>query len=60
MSDPVASDLVAILVCPECKSIVVQEGDYLQCTNPKCRLKYPIRDGIPIMIREEAESPSKQ
>ncbi len=45
--------LLKILVCPECKQDVKLEGEWLVCAN--CRVKYPVRDGIPIMLVDEAE-----
>jgi len=45
--------LLKILVCPQCKQDIRLEDDTLICD--KCRLKYPIRDGIPIMLIDEAE-----
>ena len=45
--------LLKILVCPQCKQDIRLEEDTLICD--KCRLKYPIRDGIPIMLIDEAE-----
>ena len=45
--------LLKILVCPECKQDVKLEVDWLVCTN--CRVKYPVRDGIPIMLVDEAK-----
>ncbi len=49
-----SEDLLKILACPKCKAPVVQAGETLRCTNPTCALIYPIRDGIPIMLVEEA------
>ena len=54
MNQKIADDLLAILVCPKCKTKVVQEGDALQCTNAACRLRYPIRNGIPVMLIDDA------
>ena len=48
-------ELLDILACPKCKAAVRQEEDRLICTNPDCGLRYPIRDGIPVMLIEEAE-----
>jgi uncharacterized protein YbaR (Trm112 family) len=49
-----SSELLAILVCPACKGSLVQEGNTgLIC--PACRLRYPIRDGIPVLLIDEAE-----
>jgi uncharacterized protein len=47
--------LLAILACPKCKTAVVREGDTLRCTSKNCGLVYPIRDGIPVMLIEEAQ-----
>ncbi len=44
--------LMEILVCPVSKSSLVQIDDELLCYESK--LAYPIRDGIPIMLPEEA------
>jgi uncharacterized protein YbaR (Trm112 family) len=44
--------LLSILACPLCREPVVEQGDWLVCQG--CRRKYPIRDGIPIMLPEEA------
>lgn len=46
-------ELLDILACPSCKADVFQEGDKIICQ--KCRLRYPVRDGIPVMLIEEAE-----
>jgi uncharacterized protein YbaR (Trm112 family) len=47
-------DLLDILVCPKCKG----ELDYREAEQslvcPVCRLRYPIRDDIPIMLIDEA------
>ena len=43
-----------ILVCPKSKSKLVMEGQSLTCVDPDCRLRYEIRDNIPIMLIEEA------
>lgn len=45
--------LLEILACPACKSEVELKDDKICCT--KCGKKYPIRDGIPVMLIEEAE-----
>jgi len=46
-------ELLKILACPLCKSEVVLKDDKIICL--KCFRKYPIKDGIPIMLVEEAE-----
>lgn len=47
-------ELLTILVCPQCKgSLKLEEGpEELVCV--KCRLAYPIRDDIPVMLIDEA------
>ena len=46
--------LLAILVCPKCKGpLEYRESDAaLDC--PACRLRYAVRDDIPIMLIDEA------
>ncbi len=47
--------LLEILACPKCKESVKlnETKDGLICE--KCKLLYEIRDGIPIMLIEEAK-----
>lgn len=49
-------ELLEILACPKCKGDLEykQEQQVLEC--PRCRLRYPIKDDIPIMLIDEAES----
>ena len=47
--------LLDILACPACKTKVVLQEARLICT--QCGRRYPIRDGIPILLVEEAEPP---
>ena len=46
--------LLAVLVCPKCKGpLDYREAEgALAC--PACRLRYPVRDDIPIMLLDEA------
>jgi uncharacterized protein len=46
--------LLKILVCPKCKGeLEYKEADAaLECAH--CRLRYPVRDDIPIMLVDEA------
>ncbi len=48
-------ELLAILACPACKADVELRDNKIVCINAKCGLKYPIKDGIPIMLIDEAE-----
>lgn len=54
----VPRELLEILVCPVDKAKVTLEGDRLVCE--QCGRAYPVRDGIPIMLEEEAEMTGKQ
>jgi uncharacterized protein YbaR (Trm112 family) len=54
---PVPEDLLAIMACPECRGSLEERGDALACTS--CGRHYPVRDGIPIMLPEEAYRPGE-
>jgi uncharacterized protein YbaR (Trm112 family) len=49
-------DLLKVLVCPLTRSPLRQEGDELVGTVGG--LRYPIRDGIPILLIDEAKLPA--
>jgi uncharacterized protein len=51
----VSAELLKILVCPEDKGPLelVEEGKFL--LNPRNGYKYPIRNGIPVMLIEEGK-----
>jgi uncharacterized protein YbaR (Trm112 family) len=46
--------LLAILVCPKCKGTLEYHEQEQSLTCGRCRLRYPIRDDIPIMLLDEA------
>jgi uncharacterized protein YbaR (Trm112 family) len=48
------NDLLSILACPKCKSDLTLAGDEKGLICESCRIVYPIRDGIPVMLIEEA------
>ncbi len=50
-------ELLDIMACPQCKAAVREEKEKIVCTNEQCGLRYPIKDGIPIMLIDEAEKP---
>ena len=50
-------ELLAILACPLDKSPVTRQGNYLVCG--QCQRHYPIRDGIPVMLVDEALTPDQ-
>jgi uncharacterized protein len=51
------SVLMKILACPSCRGDVDEKDDKIICRG--CGLRYPIQDGIPIMLIEEAEKPGQ-
>jgi uncharacterized protein YbaR (Trm112 family) len=48
-------ELLSILVCPDCKNDVELKDNKIVCKG--CGRRYPIRDGIPIMLVDESEPP---
>ena len=60
MTDPthtntLSPDLMAMLRCPLTHSPLRQDGDFLVAEVGG--LRYPVRDGIPVMLIEEAKLP---
>jgi uncharacterized protein YbaR (Trm112 family) len=50
----VDSKLLEILVCPVTKGPLVYDKDKQELISKSARLAYPIRDGIPVMLEDEA------
>ncbi len=50
----VSPQLLAILVCPKCKGDLEYRGAESSLVCHACKLRYPVRDGIPIMLIDEA------
>ena len=50
----ISKDLLDILACPKCKGPVqlTPAGDGLTCGT--CKLLYPIKEDIPVMLIDEA------
>jgi uncharacterized protein YbaR (Trm112 family) len=59
MSGRLDPELLRILVCPKCKGeLAVRSGPdgseaFLDCQG--CEMAYPVEDGIPVMLVEEAK-----
>lgn len=47
--------LMEILVCPVSHAPLREIGDWLVSTDAATRRRYPIRDGIPVMLIDESE-----
>ncbi len=52
----ISAELLEVLACPKCKQPIEldEERGALVCQTD--RLRYPIVDGIPVMLIDEAES----
>ena len=46
--------LLEILVCPVTKTTLEYDGERQELVSRAARLAFPIRDGIPILLEEEA------
>lgn len=54
---PIDERLLEILVCPACQGGVAPTEDDAGLTCSDCGRTYPVRDGIPVMLVEEASRP---
>ena len=48
------SKLLEMLVCPVTKGALTFDRDKQELISKSARLAYPVRDGIPVMLEEEA------
>lgn len=48
------AELMSLLVCPACRGKLTEVEEGLHCA--ACACIYPVRDGIPVMLVEEAIS----
>ena len=48
-----SKEILQVLACPSCKGALSEAEDYLVC--PSCSLKFPVREGIPVLLLDEAE-----
>ncbi|MFV2117008.1 Trm112 family protein [Streptomyces sp. Act-28] len=59
---PLEAGLLDILACPACRAPLgdrtADETPELVCTNDDCGLAYPVRDGIPVLLVDEARRPA--
>jgi len=54
----VPPELMAILQCPVCRSPLEESDQGIVCTG--CGRIYPVQDGIPHMIVDEAKPPASK
>lgn len=50
-------ELLEILCCPDCHGDLVLNEEQARLTCQKCGKRYPIREGIPVMLIDEADPP---
>ncbi|MEU8828530.1 Trm112 family protein [Streptomyces sp. NPDC048636] len=59
---PLEAGLLEILACPACHAPLREEqtpeSPELVCTGEGCGLAYPVRDGIPVLLVDEARRPA--
>lgn len=55
-----SKELLDILACPVCKGDIKYDEPNQKLICLACGRKYPIREGIPIMLEDEAELPEKK
>ena len=51
---PISQELLEILACPKCKGEIHLDAPASGLVCDACRLVYPIRDEIPVMLIDEA------
>lgn len=51
---PIDRKLLEILVCPQTKTALRYDAEAHELISDKAGLAYPIRDGIPILLVDEA------
>ncbi|MHB1298413.1 MAG: Trm112 family protein [Gemmatimonadaceae bacterium] len=56
MGSPIPAAIRELLVCPKCRGRLddAPATDALHCA--ACSLSYPVRDGIPVMLIDQATS----
>jgi uncharacterized protein len=47
--------LLELLVCPLTKGTLTYDADRQELISARAKLRYPIRDGIPILLADEAK-----
>ena len=52
--------LLDILVCPVTKGPLIYDKKHQELISKSARLAYPIRDGIPVMLEDEARALSQE
>lgn len=53
---PIDPKMLGVLVCPKTRGPLVFDADANELISRKAGLAYPIRDGVPILLIEEART----
>ena len=55
----IPADFLEMLRCPmdPARDVALTQPDDLHLLCPHCRLRFPIKDGFPVLVVEEAELP---
>lgn len=59
VGDPIPG-LVDLFICPACHAQLAwdYESSELICSSSSCGLAYPVREGIPVLVIDEARRPA--
>ena len=48
-------ELLEIIVCPRCKGALIYREELSALDCPECSLRYPVEEGIPVLIADKAK-----
>ena len=48
-----SKELLDLIACPICKEDLKESKDGMFLICEKCQVKYPVKDGIPVLLIEE-------
>ncbi|MFM9425951.1 uncharacterized protein YbaR (Trm112 family) [Variovorax sp. GrIS 2.14] len=57
---PMDTKLLELLVCPVTKGPLTWNADKQELSSRSARLAYPVRDGIPVLLEDEARTLSDE
>lgn len=53
MKEPISRPILKVLACPVCKADLNYNKDKTALICEKCKVKYPIKQGIPVLLPSE-------
>jgi uncharacterized protein YbaR (Trm112 family) len=57
---PIDPRLLEILICPACRGEIKPVGEESGLECQRCGRVYPVRNGIPVMLVDEASAPTRE